>query len=274
MKHYHLQRNNQAMQNMVSSLSLIALFILLLAVINFVNINIGTSSYRLKEIGLRKVFGSIRLQLIVQFLVESLMLTILAAIISGFLYQLLIPIFNQLLHSSLEPLWNFDISKIVFLMILVAGIGLLSGIYPAYVLSGSETIRSVRGKNDSSTGGLLLRKSLLVVQFTLAIVVFISTLNISKQVSFFFNKDLGFNKDQVLIISSIPRKWDSAGIISMENIKSELLQVSQVRSATLSYDIPDGNQGGNVNVYTQHSPDFISMFLFAEYEDFAKVFGM
>ncbi len=158
LKNYYLVQNNFAVQKMITSLSLIAAFILLLSVINFININIGTSSYRLKEIGLRKVFGSEKLQLITQFMTESWMLTLIATIISILLYQLLLPVFNQLLNSSLDPFWEFDFIKVSLLLLLVILIGFISGIYPAFVLSSSEIINSVKGKIDAAKGGLILRK--------------------------------------------------------------------------------------------------------------------
>ena len=273
LKNYYLVQNNYAVQKMITSLSLIAAFILLLSVINFININIGTSSYRLKEIGLRKVFGSEKIQLIVQFMTESWMLTLIATIISILLYQLLLPFFNQLLNTSLESFWEFDFIKILFLFLLVLLTGFISGIYPAFVLSSSGIINSVKGKINTAKGGLMLRKTLIVVQFTLAIVVFISSLNVSKQVAFFFNKDLGYKKDQVMIISSLPRNWDSAGIVKMESFKTQLLQLPEVKYASLSYDIPNGS-GGNVNVYTQSSSNFISMLLLAADNDYGKVYNI
>ncbi len=273
LKNYYLVQNNFAVQKMITSLSLIAAFILLLSVINFININIGTSSYRLKEIGLRKVFGSEKLQLITQFMTESWMLTLIATIISILLYQLLLPVFNQLLNSSLDPFWEFDFSKVSILLLLVIFIGFISGIYPAFVLSSSEIINSVKGKIDAAKGGLMLRKTLIVVQFTLAIIVFISSLNVSKQVAFFFNKDLGYDKEQVMIISSLPRNWDSAGVVRMEDIKTQLLQLPEVKYASLSYDIPNGS-GGNINVYTQNSSNFISMLFLAADNDYIKVYNI
>ena len=131
----------------------------------------------------------------------------------------------------------------------------------------------MKGKINSQKGGLLLRKTLLVVQFTLAIIVFISSLNVSKQVAYFFNKDLGYNKEQVMIISSIPRNWDSAGVIKMENVKTQLLGIPEIKSATLSYDIPNGS-GGFVNIYPGNSNNFISSVLLSADEDYAKVYGI
>lgn len=273
LKNYYLIQNNFAVQKMITSLSLIAAFILLLSIINFININIGTSSYRLKEIGLRKVFGSEKLQLIIQFMAESWMLTLIATIISILLYQLLLPVFNQLLNSSLDPFWKFDSTKVLLLFLLMILVGFISGIYPAFVLSSSEIINSVKGKINSAKGGLLLRKTLIVVQFTLAIMVFISSLNVSEQVAFFFNKDLGYNKDQVIIISSLPRQWDSVGVVKMESLKTQLLQLPEIKYASLSYDIPNGS-GGNVNVYSQGNNDFISMLLLATDNDYSKVYNI
>ncbi|HLY70079.1 MAG TPA: FtsX-like permease family protein, partial [Puia sp.] len=156
---------------------------------------------------------------------------------------------------------------------LIIGVGFISGIYPAFVLSSSNIINSVKGKISSNNGGLLLRKTLLVVQFTLAIVVFISSLNVSRQVAYFFNKDLGYNKEQVMIISSIPSNWDSAGIRRMENVKTQLLEIPEIKSASLSCDIPNGS-GGFVNIYAENSSNFISALLLAADEDFAKVYGV
>ena len=273
LNNYYLVQNNFAVQKMITSLSLIASFILLLSIINFININIGTSFYRLKEIGLRKVFGSEKLQLIIQFMTESWMLTLIATIISILLYQLLIPVFNQLLNLSLESFWEFDFVKILFLFLLVLLTGFIAGIYPAFVLSSSGIINSVKGKINTAKGGLMLRKTLIVIQFTLAIIVFISALNVSKQVAFFFNKDLGYNKDQVMIISSLPRNWDSLGVIKMENQKTQLLQLPEIKYASLSYDIPNGG-GGNINVYTQNSGNFISMLFLAADNDYGKVYNI
>jgi ABC-type antimicrobial peptide transport system permease subunit len=274
MQDYHLKSNNSAIQKTITTLSLIATFILLLAIINFVNINIGTSSYRLKEIGLRKVFGSIRKQLIIQFISESLTLTFIAAVISLILYQLMIPVFNQLLNTVLDSFWQFGLSKILFLLLLVIFVGFISGIYPAFVLSASDVIDSVKGKTGSAKGSLLLRKSLLVIQFTLTIVIFISTLNVSKQVSYFFSKDLGYNKEQIMIISSLPRKYDSAGVIQMENVRRQLLTMPQVRNASLSYEIPDGDNGGNTNVYKNGSNNFTSIRMFTTDPSYADVYGI
>ncbi|MES2006193.1 MAG: ABC transporter permease [Bacteroidota bacterium] len=238
-KDYYLTNNNGAIQKMIITLSFIAGFILLMAIINFININIGTSTYRLKEIGLRKVFGGEKKQLVFQYMSESLVLTAIAALFSLFMYQALLPLGNQVMNTTLPPVWKFDGAKFGFLALLVLIVGIVSGIYPALVLSSSNTIHAIKGKINDSRGGMFLRKSLLVVQFSLAIVVFINALNISKQVTYCFTRDLGYNKDQVLVISAIPKQWDSAGVLKMETIRNELIRIPSVQAASLSFEVPD-----------------------------------
>ncbi|HTD40223.1 MAG TPA: ABC transporter permease [Mucilaginibacter sp.] len=274
MGNYNLKDNNSAVQKMLTTLSLVAVFILLLAIINFINISIGTSAGRLKEIGLRKVFGGAKSQLIIQHITEALILTCSAAIISLVLYELLLPVFNQLLNTTLDHIWQFGLIKLLFILILVISVGFVSGIYPAFVLSSSNVLTAIKGKLDTGKGGLGLRKMLLIIQFSLAIVVFISAINVSRQVSYFFNKNLGFNKDQVMVVSSLPRQWDSLGVAKMENFKTRLLQLPGVKSISLSYDIPDGGSGGNVTAYPQNSNSLINMATIGVDADFAKVFGL
>lgn len=274
MNNYYLKDNNGAVQKMLATLSLVAALILLLAIINFVNISIGTSVHRLKEIGLRKVFGGARVQLIVQHITEALILTCTAAIISLGLYELLLPVFNQLLGTTLGHFWQFGFDKLLFIVILVVAVGLIAGIYPAFVLSSSNVVNAIKGKMETSRGGLTLRKALLVVQFTLAIVVFISAITVSRQVSYFFSKDLGYNKEQVMVISSLPRQWDSVGVAKMENVKSRLLAVPGVKSASLSYDVPDGGNAGGTTAYPQNSASFLNINTIAVDADFAKVYGL
>lgn len=252
-KDYYLQNNNGAVQKMITTLSFIAGFILLMAIINFININIGTSSYRLKEIGLRKVFGSAKKQLVIQYITESLVLTFAAAFLSLFLYELLLPLFNQVMNTSLTSFWRFDCTKILFLLVLVMAVGILSGIYPAFVLSSSNTINAIKGKMSFAKSGLVLRKTLLVIQFTLAIVVFINALNISRQVSYFFTKDLGYSKDQVLVVSAIPKQWDSAGVLRMETIRNEFIQTPSVKTATLSFEVPDRKPPNSYDLLAESS---------------------
>ena len=245
---YYFKANNGAIKKTLSILSLVALGILLLAVINFVNIMIGTSSYRIKEIGLRKVFGGRRKELILQYLIESIVLTLFAALLSIVFYTLARPLFNEVLHTSLPTLAGFQTKEILLLLLLVLAVGCLAGLYPGMVLSGSEMVSSVKGKSESADKRAWMRKSLLVLQFTIAIAVLIFSMTISKQVKFFFSTDLGYNKDQLLVISAFPKQWDSAGVVKMESIRDGLLRSSVVKDATVSFEVPERTSPGQIRV--------------------------
>lgn len=273
MRNYYLKDNNGAIQKLLTTLSLVAGFILLLAIINFINISIGTSASRLKEIGLRKVFGGAKHQLIAQHITEALTLTATATIISLAFYETLLPVFNQLLNATLGHFWQFGLGKLLFILILIITVGITSGIYPAFVLSSQNVVNAVKGKIEAAKGGVTLRKALLIIQFSLAIMVFISAIVISKQVSYFFNKDLGYNKEQVMVISSLPRQWDTAGITRMERARLQLLDLPGVKNVSLSYDIPDGN-GGNIAAYAGNSPNATNLAIIAADADFAKTYGL
>jgi putative ABC transport system permease protein len=276
-KDYYLNDNNGAVNKMVMILSTIALFILLMVIINYVNINIGTSTYRLKEIGLRKTFGSVKKQVVTQFLLEALILTFIAAIFSLFFYQLLIPVFSKMLNTTLKPIWEFRIKESIQLTGLVLLIGLLAGIYPAFVLSSTNLIQAVKGKIDAAKGSLGLKRALVVVQFSLAVLVFICALNLSKQVTYIFNKDLGYSKEQVLVITAFPKQWDTVGVLKMEAIKQDLLQIPQVKSITVTFDVPEKTPFGRIILYPPGRTDKqkqLNLPVSTADEDYAKTFGI
>lgn len=274
LKEYYLKDNNAAVQKMILVLSIIAAFILLMAIINFVNINIGTSSYRLKEIGLRKVFGGARKQLIFQHLTESLVITLLAAVLSVFSYEMVRPVFDKVLNTSLDRFWEFDMTKIGLLVLLVILIGFISGIYPAFVLSATTVINSVKGKIVNATGGLWLRKGLLVIQFSLAIFIFIAALNVSKQVAYFFNKDLGYDKEQLLVITAFPKQWDSVGVQKMKMIKTGLKELAVVKNASLSFEVPDRTPPATIDLIPAGASKQIVVPFITVDEDYASAFGL
>jgi putative ABC transport system permease protein len=274
LKDYYLKNNNSAVQKMINTLSLVALFILLMAIINFVNISIGTASYRLKEIGLRKVFGSARTQLIVQHLTESLVLTTLAGLLSLGLYEVVRPYFNQVLNTSITPISQLGYQTWLMLLSLILVVGCISGFYPAFVLSSTNIIHSVKGKINATKGGLTLRRSLLIVQFSLAIIIFISALNVSQQVTYFFNKDIGYNKDQLLVLTTFPKQWDSAGVMRMQAIRNEMGTVPGVGSASLSFEVPDRMPPGSIDLLPEGSSHITVVHSVVADENFARTFGL
>lgn len=272
---YYIKDHNGAVRKMTMILSLAALFILLMAIINFVNINIGTSSYRLKEIGLRKVFGGEKMQLIVQFITEAIVLTVVAAILSLIAYQLLRPVFNQVLNTNLQSVFHFSTQAILYLLLLVFVTGFIAGVYPAFVMSSSKVITAVKGKIDSAKGGLFLRKTMLTVQFTLAIIVFICALTVSKQLGYFFSKDIGYNKEQVLVISAFPKQWDTVGVRRMLNIRNEMLQLPSVKAASLSFEIPDRRPPNSIDMQPMNGDErTVLITSCGADENYAATFGL
>ena len=273
-QHYNLTENSGAGQRMITTLGFVGGFILLMAIINFVNISIGTSSYRLKEIGLRKVFGGARRQLVGQFLVEALSLAVLAGLISLLCYQLLLPLSNNALQTSLTSVSGFSWMEFGGLLSLVLLVGLLAGWYPALVLSALNVVNSVKGKLDSAKGGMMLRKGLLVVQFSLAILVFISALNVSRQVHYIFSKDLGYHKEQLLVVRALPKQWDSVGVQRMEDIRKGLERVPAVQSAALSFEIPERTPPGSLDLLPVNGGHRISPAMLGADDEYAGTYGM
>lgn len=273
-KDYYI--SNSSVQKMITALSLVAIFILLMAIINFVNINIGISSYRLKEIGLRKVFGGARRQLVIQFLTEALLLTGIAAVFSVLFYELLRTPFEQILNTKYEHFLQLSYDKLLWVGAFVVLVGTIAGVYPAFVLSASKVLLAVKGKMDAAKGGMLFRRALLVVQFTLAIIVFITAINISKQVSYIFNKDIGYSKEQLMVITAFPKQWDSAGVKKMQAIKNGLLQLPFVKSASLSFEIPDRKPPAAIDLLPPGNGNTQPVFIPAMVadKDYASTFGM
>jgi len=275
LKMYHLTENNGTIKKIIFALTLIAAFILLMAVINFVNINIGLSSYRLKEIGLRKIFGTNRMQLIFQHLIESVLLTVIAALVSIFLYEVFRQAFNSVLDATLIPFYKLGAREIILFLAFIFMVGISAGAYPAFILSATKLTNAVKGKTEESGSKINLGKLLLILQFTVAIVVFAGALIVSNQVKYYFKKDLGYNKERVLIISSIPAKWDSLGVLQMERARDQFMQIPGIKSASLSSNIPDGKPIGSASLIPKftNGKKIICPIVAAD-RNFAAVYGI
>jgi putative ABC transport system permease protein len=245
---YHLQQDNHLVQKMLYALSILGGFILLMAIVNFVNITISGSSSRIKEIGIRKVMGSQRYQLITQFLTESIFLVAIAAILAIVLYPVTKPYFESMVGKSIPDLTSFPKTFWLVPVSLVILIGLAAGFYPAIVLSALQAVDSVKGKFKSVKEHIGLRKVLVGLQFSLASLVFITALIVTRQVRYFFGQELGYDKDKI-ITAQLPRDWTPEGVHRMQTIRDEFSRMPQVEMASLSYEIPDGMNGGSDRMY-------------------------
>lgn len=189
--------------NNVYIFTLIGFFILVIACINFINLTTAGSLKRSREIGLRKVVGAGRSSLIQQFLGETIILTVIAFLISLVLIELAMPYFNQLAGKNLiVNLSDLRIIAGAFLIILFTG--LLSGLYPAFFLSSFKPTKTLKGTMKFGSGSTFLRKGLIVFQFFLSVTLIICTMVVFKQLKFIQNKKLGFNTDHVITIQSRP----------------------------------------------------------------------
>jgi ABC-type antimicrobial peptide transport system permease subunit len=241
---YYLEANNNLIKKMLYTLSFIAAFILSMAIINFINISTSKAGTRMKEIGVRKVLGGMKKQLMVQFLTESVCLVFLSTIVALIIYQLARPYFSHILGKEIPGIFNFPL-YIYSIPFLVTGIvGLTAGIYPAWVLSSLKSAEVIKGNLASVKENILLRKSLVAFQFCIATIVLIGSIIISKQVSYFFGKDLGYDKEY-LLSAQVPRDWSAQGVAHMETIRRELNTIPEVIDATLSWEIPNGNNGND-----------------------------
>lgn len=248
LKEYYLSANNGLVRKMLYALSGIAFFILLMAVINFVNLSVSRSATRMKEIGIRKVLGGLKKQLIAQFLTESVILVFFATMLATLIAIFTRPVFNNILGKEIPSLTDFPLYFVLFPLLLIIVVGFIAGIYPAFVLSSLRSVDSLKGKLSSVGEKVLLRKSLVALQFGTATIVFIGAIIISKQVSLFFNSDLGFNKDFV-VSAQLPRNWTPEGVRKMEVIRKQFAEMPEVADVTLSFTVPDGNSSGSIALY-------------------------
>lgn len=248
---YYLHSNNGLIRKMIVTLTAVALFILLMAVVNFVNMSMGSSSSRLREIGVRKVLGGLRQQLTAQFLIEALALTAIATVLSIGLYFVFRPLFNEVVGRTIPSLTALPWSYSWLLLVLVLVVGGLAGGYPALHLSAYSSVDSLKGKGKSANEGILFRRGLVTLQFTIAVFVFVGAIIVSRQIAYFFNTDLGFKKEAVLTVSSLPRNWSKEGVARMEAARDQFARLPGIKSASLSFEIPNGNVGNNGNLYPE-----------------------
>ena len=180
--------------------SLVAIFILLLACINFINLATARSAERAKEVGIRKTFGSKKKSLIIQFLIESTLLSFVSMLISIAIVFLLLPLFNRIAGKELELETFFSLTNAILFFFFSIIIGLIAGLYPAFVLSSFRPIVVLKGKFKSTGYGLALRNGLVIFQFSISVVLVICTIIVNSQMRFMTSEKLGFNKDHTIVI--------------------------------------------------------------------------
>ncbi|HLX93950.1 MAG TPA: ABC transporter permease [Puia sp.] len=221
--------------------SAVGLFILLIACVNFVNLTTARSAERAKEVGIRKVVGALRFQLARQFIGESVIICLIAFVLSVLFTSLMLPLFNQLAGKIISQSIFVNYPDILGLFLLSALIGVFAGFYPSLVLSSFKPVSVLKGSFASTTKGLLLRKVLVVCQFTISIALIVGTIVVYAQLQFMRNQDLGFNKDQTMIIDT---NFDK----NKDAFKQSLSSLPGVISSTYSSSVPGE---GNPSAYSE-----------------------
>ncbi|MEZ5198597.1 MAG: FtsX-like permease family protein [Bacteroidales bacterium] len=228
---YEISSNNNITS--IYILSAIAVFLLIIAIINYMNMATATSSGRAKEIGIRKVTGAYRAQLIRQFLGESMVVSFVALLIALLIAEFLIPVFNDLTGKAIHLNTLLDWKNVLIVVLLGLLIGLFSGIYPAFYLSTFNPIKVLKGTLSLGARSGLPRKILVVVQFTISITLIIGTIIINDQLEYMKNADLGFDKENIVVIP-INRTPVAS---SYDAFKKELLNNANIVSITSMDDI-------------------------------------
>ncbi len=226
--------------------SLIGFFILIIASINFINISTAQSTNRSKEVGVRKVLGSFKGQLFWQFMAETFIVSLLALLFGALLCFLVLPYFNSMfdIELSIKGLLNFKF--LGFISVILVLVTLLAGSYPGLLLSRIAPVLALKRKlSQKDTGGYLTRKTLVVTQFVISIVLIIGVIVISKQLKYAINSDLGFEKEGIVMVE-IP---DDIEPIQLQGLKERIAQNAGVESVTACFASPgagDNNWGTSV----------------------------
>jgi len=230
----------------------ISLFILILACINFVNLTTARAVKRAREIGIRKVFGAFKLQLIRQFLGESILITLIALGFAFVFVELIEPAFSQLIGTSLIYSCFNNVSIFFTIVATSLIIGVLAGLYPSFVLTHYQPVLVLKGAtSQGKSGSAILRKSLVLFQFSISIILIIFTILINQQINFMREFDMGFDKDQIVILKTPERMSNNS-----ETVKSEINAIPGVLESTTSLGVPTMGSGFGTNL----TPDI-------EYED-------
>lgn len=229
--------------NNIYIFSVLALFIIIIAIINFINLTTANSETRAREIGLRKVMGAYRHNLFKQFISESMLITLMSFIIALGITELFIDQFRDLMNSPILLLYKTNGIFLAGLIVSVILIGFIAGSYPALHLSKYLPVEVLKGsKSSSGKKSVILQRSLVVFQFTIATFLLISLNLVYKQITFIKNKDLGFNKEQVVVMDNLSDKISN----SFESLKPDLVQIPEVLRLTASHSVPGTNRNMSI----------------------------
>jgi putative ABC transport system permease protein len=260
--------NRTISRKLLNVLWLIAAFILLIACVNFINLSTAQAVNRAKEVGVRKVMGSNKAQLQIQFIIETFLIVMSAVIVACFITILALPYINQILELSLSFSILSNPAIILFLLIVTIVVTALACFYPSIVLSGFNPVNVLKSKQPANAAkGISLRRGLVVFQFVIAQALIVGTLIIIRQMNYFMDQPLGFDKDAII---NVPFRVDTVWFHRVDYLKQQLMSVNGVKAVCFSSNTPveDGNDMWNTFRY-DHSgkeADFKAITKFADNE--------
>jgi putative ABC transport system permease protein len=253
--------------------SAVALFMLVIACINYMNLTTARSARRAKEIGIRKVTGSSKFQLVAQFLVESTLTAFIALLLSIGFVALLLPTFNSLSGKFISFNTLLEPGTFLLLLAMILFVGLMGGSYPAFYLSKFNPVNILKGSLSKSSSNVTLRRALVVVQFTISMVMLICTWIVYAQLKYLRSKDLGFNKEQVLSLTANAKSDIRSKVLAFKN---DIQNNPGILSVSTAQSTP-GGQGVNFNLFsieTENGFKDQGVDCYGIDEDYFKTLGM
>jgi predicted permease len=243
--------NRTFSKELITTLALIGIFLIIIACVNFINLATAQAVNRSKEVGVRKVLGSSRPQLAIQFICETAIITFFAIILAAAIATIVLPLLNKLLSVQMSMNVLTDTYLLLFVLSTAVLVILLSGFYPALIISGFNPITALKNKiNAKMVGGLSLRRVLVVIQFSIAHVLIIATLIVVSQTNYFRNISLGFVKNSIINVS-VPR--DSLSHTRYEWLRNQLLQQPGIEHVSYSFGSPTERGNWNSDFKFDHS---------------------
>jgi putative ABC transport system permease protein len=246
--HFNMDYDGYADKKYLWALALIGAFLIVTACVNFINLATAQALNRSKEVGVRKVLGSMRLQLFWQFIAETFLITLIAVVLAYGLAEFTLPYLNNLFKTKITIDLFSNVKLVSFLLLLIVMVVFLSGSYPALVLSKFQPVLALKGKlSQKNIGGFSLRRLLVITQFAISQMLIIGTIVIASQMHFSKTTDLGFTKDAIVMLP-VPQN-DSIGKMKMQILKNKIFQIAGVENISFCGDAPAAT--------AVHSADFV-----------------
>ena len=254
------------------TLSLIGIFIIIMACINFINLSTAQAVRRSKEVGMKKVLGGTRIQLFRQLMGETCIIVVTATVLAAIIASICLPYVKNI-ASIQEKLKLLNTSTILFMTFVTIVVTILAGAYPSIILSGFKPALALKNKiTSASIGGISIRRGLVITQFAISQVLITGTIIAISQMNYVRQADLGFNKEAILVLNS---NVDSSVNVRQPAFKQKLLDIPGVRSVSFSSDVPSSETNSSGNFAYDHKPDEnFEVYRKMADEDYFKTYGL